>query len=144
MAPPRVTRVNALVERLRAVPGVESVAVTAYDLLEHAYGPSWFKAPTTALKPRQPMLTQAATADFYAIVQPELVAGRFPTVSELAADEPLVVVSQDVATNYWPNASPIGQTLTDQGRNELPPGRSRSSASSRMSVGTRGMWRRCR
>ena len=115
LAPERATRANALVERLRAIPGVEGVAVTAYDLLERAYVRSWFKPPAGALNVRQPMLTQAVTADFYRIVQPELVSGRFPSARELATDEPVIVVSQSVASNYWPDASPLGETLMDQG-----------------------------
>lgn len=111
----RVTRAKALTERLRSVPGVQGAAVTAYELLDRAYVRSWFKPPMSALNPRLPTMTQAVTTDFYRVVDPKLVQGRFPTADELATDEPLIVVSRTVAKNYWPNTSPIGQTLTDQG-----------------------------
>ncbi len=38
--------------------------------------------------------------------------GRFPTDAELESGAPVIVVSESVARAYWPNASPLGQTLT--------------------------------
>ncbi len=64
VAPERATRVDALLDRVRGVPGVDAVALTAYDLLEHAYQPSMFWPPQTALNPRKAMVTQAVTAEY--------------------------------------------------------------------------------
>lgn len=119
MAPERGTRVAALLERVRAVPGVEAVALTAYNLLEHAYEPARFKVPSTAIARVPAMVTHAVTGDFYRVVQPELVAGRWPTEIESATHAPVVVVSERVASSFWPNASAIGQPLTDGGRAHL-------------------------
>lgn len=113
-APGRATRVNALLERVRSVPGVEAVALTGYDLLEHAYQPSFFELPATARKPIATIL-HAVTADFYRIVEPELIAGRWPNATELASNHPVIVVSEAAAANHWPNATAIGQTLTNKG-----------------------------
>jgi predicted permease len=112
-SPDRATRVNALLERVGSVPGVEAAALTAYDLLEHAYQPSSFTAPATALR-SQATVTHAVTADFYRTVEPHLVAGRWPTAVELASDAPVILVSERVAANYWPNMPAIGETLTDR------------------------------
>ncbi len=38
----------------------------------------------------------------------------------MAGDDPVIVVSERVASNYWPNAPALGQTLTDQRRGEPP------------------------
>jgi hypothetical protein len=51
------------------------------------------------------------TADFYRVLQPQLVVGRFPTDAEMDGDAPVIVVSEAVARAYWPNESPLGQTL---------------------------------
>ena len=114
-APERAARVDALLDRLREVPGVEAAAFTAYNLLEHAYEPSRFTRPTAAMNSRMAVVTQAVTADYYRIVQPQLIAGRWPTPGEFAARAPVIVVSERVASTYWPNGSALGQTLTDQG-----------------------------
>jgi len=119
MAPERATRVNALLERLEAVPGVEAVALTAYNLLEHAYEPSRFRPPDTAVTRIRATVTHAVTADFYRILEPQLVAGRLPSDGELATDAPVLVVSEGVASQFWPGASAIGQMLTDAGRTTL-------------------------
>jgi predicted permease len=111
----RTARVNALIERVRTVPGVDVAAFTAYDLLDHAYVGSWFTAPATAVNPRRAVMLQAVTADYYRIVQPQLVAGRWPTPLELGGNEPVIVVSEGVASRYWPGASAIGRTLTERG-----------------------------
>ena len=47
---------------------------------------------------------QAVTADYYRTVQPQLVAGRFPTDDELARDARVIVVSERLAAAYWPAA----------------------------------------
>lgn len=114
VSPERTRRVNALVERLQNVPGVDAVALTAYDLLDRAYVGAWFNAPATAVNSRRAMMMQAVTADYYRILQPHVVAGRLPTAAELANDEPVVVVGELVARNYWPETSPVGQTLTER------------------------------
>jgi len=120
IAPERATRVDALLDRLREIPGVEAVAFTAYNLLEHAYEPSRFTRPTAAMDSRMAVVTQAVTADYYRIVQPQLIAGRWPTADEFATREPVIVVSERVASTFWPNASALGQTLTDRGSSTAP------------------------
>jgi hypothetical protein len=114
LAPETYRRVEALVDRLRSVPGVEAVALTAFELLDDAYVRSRFRPPATALNPRQGVMLQAVTSDYYRIVGPELAAGRWPTASELANDDPVIVVSERVASNYWPNAPASGQSLINQ------------------------------
>jgi predicted permease len=120
MAPERATRVDALLERLQAVPGVEAVGLTAYDLLQHAYEPSRFRSPGTAITPPRARVTHAVTAGFYRVLEPQLVAGRLPTDVELATNAPVIVVSEDVASQFWPGASAIGRALTDVGRRDEP------------------------
>ena len=119
MAPERATRVNALLERLETMPGIEAVALTAYNLLEHAYEPSRFLRPVTAITPGRATVTHAVTAGFYRVLEPQLVAGRLPTAVELATDAPVLVVSEGVASRFWPGSPAVGQTLTDGGRSAL-------------------------
>ncbi len=117
-APERATRVNALLDRVRTVPGVEAVALTGYDLLEHSSQGAFFIPPETAVSPRKAVTLHAVTADFYDVIQPQLTAGRWPTALELTGDDPVIVVSERVASSYWPNATALGQTLTNKARRD--------------------------
>jgi predicted permease len=113
----RDVRVNAVLDRLRLVPGVESVAATAAELLDGGSSAPWFQVPATASRGRLNTDMQAVTADYYHLVQPHLIAGRLPTDDELAHDARVIVVSEGVARKYWPDTTALGQTLQDNGAN---------------------------
>ncbi len=109
--PERTTRANALLETLRRVPGVDGVALTEGQVLDGGGGvPGWRPPPALAMS-RLEVVAQAVSSDFYRVLEPQLVMGRFPTDAETESDAPVIVVSESVARTYWPNASPIGQTL---------------------------------
>jgi putative ABC transport system permease protein len=115
----RAVRVKAILDRLRTVPGVDAAAVTAADVLNGGRTPPKFVEPATRSQARVTVEAQAVSADFYRVVQPQLVAGRLPTAAEQDHDEPVIVVGERVASHYWPSASAIGQTLTDSARGGL-------------------------
>jgi putative ABC transport system permease protein len=110
-APERARRVEALLDRVRSVPGVESVALTAYPLLVRAYENGGFVPPVTAR--RGAMVTHAVTADFYRVLQPQLIDGRWPTDLELRTAAPVIVVSERLAQAYWSGESAVGQSVTN-------------------------------
>jgi hypothetical protein len=114
----QAVRVKVVLERLRSLPGVESVAATATDLLsggDPGSGQAHFLDPATTRNTRLTIDAEAVTADYYRVVKPHLVAGRLPTDAELAHDDPVIVVSEGVAANDWPNAPAVGQSLTSSG-----------------------------
>jgi predicted permease len=113
-APERTPRIKTLIEAIRRVPGVEGVALTDQQTLVGGNNPSWFAVPAQASNARLMVAVQAVTSDFYRVLEPELVLGRFPTDAELDADAPVIVVSEAVARAYWPDASPLGQLLSEQ------------------------------
>jgi len=117
LSPERAVRVNAVLDRLRLLPGVESVAATAAELLDGGSSAPWFPVPAAARHTRLNTEMQAVTAAYYRVVQPHLVAGRLPTEAELAHDAPVIVVSESVARSYWPDTTALGQTLQDEGTN---------------------------
>ena len=114
-APDRTARTEALLDVLRHVPGVDGVAVTEGQVLDGGGGVPWWIKPSGAAASRLQVVAHAVTADFYRVLHPQLLMGRFPTETELAGDAPVIVVSESVARAYWPNASPIGQTLNYRG-----------------------------
>jgi predicted permease len=111
-APDRATRANALLETLRRVPGVDAVALTEGQVLDGGGGVPWWAPPPAAVRSRLEVVAQAVTGDFYRVLEPQLVMGRFPTDAEMTSDAPVIVASESVAREYWPNASPLGQTLS--------------------------------
>jgi hypothetical protein len=113
-APDRTARTRALLDTLRQVSGVDGVAITEGQVLEGGGGVPWWRRPPQAATSRLEVVAQAVTADFYQVLQPQLILGRFPTDAELSADAPLIVISESVAREYWPNVSPLGQTLNYQ------------------------------
>ena len=117
VSPERAVRVSAVLDRLRLLPGVESVAATAAELLDGGSSAPWFRVPATATRGRLNTDMQAVTADYYHVVQPQLVAGRLPTEAELAHDGLVIIVSEGVARKYWPDTTALGQTLQDNGTN---------------------------
>jgi predicted permease len=109
----RVVRVEALLERLRHVPGVDAAAASAADFLNGGHTPPRFAEPAGRSTARVVVEAQSVTDDYFRLMELQVVAGRLPTAGELANDDPVIVVGERVASHYWPNASAIGQTLTD-------------------------------
>lgn len=106
-------RATRLLETLRRVPGVDGVALSDGQVLEGGGGVPWWRAPA-GFKSRLEVVSQLVTPDFHRVLQPQLVTGRLPTDAELASDAHVMVVSESVARAYWPNTSPLGQSLTYQ------------------------------
>jgi predicted permease len=109
-APDRTTRANALLETLGRVPGVDGVALTEGQVLDGGGGVPWWGRPA-GVRSRLEVVAQAVTSDFYRVLEPQLVMGRFPTDAEMEGEAPVIVVSESVARAYWPSASPLGQPL---------------------------------
>jgi predicted permease len=108
-----MARTRALLDALRRMPGVEGVAIAEGQVLQGGGAVPWWRAPA-GYKGRLDVVAEAVTPDFYRVLEPQLVVGRFPTDTELEAGAPVIVVSESVARAYWPNASPLGQSLTYQ------------------------------
>jgi len=114
-SPGRNARINPLLDRVRRVAGVGAVAITSAEILKGDGGNSWFTPPEGARKiPGSDIDVQGVTGDYYRVVQPELIAGRFPSDDELARDAPVLVVSQSLAHAYWPKGSALGRPLSEE------------------------------
>ncbi len=110
----RVARGRRIVERLQQVSGVSDVALVAAQLLRGGGWQAPFRPPTG--KPRLPDADWwAVTAGFYDTIELRPIEGRVHTDAELRSNAPLIVVSERIARAYWPDTSPIGQTLTADG-----------------------------
>jgi putative ABC transport system permease protein len=105
-----------LVERVKSVPGVESVGLTSYLPLA---GPIRFvyfcpegtvcqgvgKDPTTALR--------QVSADYFGTVHTPVLKGRTFTERDNASAPMVVIVNQTIADRYWPGQNSIGKHLAN-------------------------------
>jgi len=114
----RTARVMTVTERLRQATGASGIAVTGAQVLRGGNWVSRFQPPAGAATPRLTVDLQSVTADYYRLVQPQLIAGRLPTDDELAKDARVILVSESVARGYWPRVSPVGQTIMQSRDNE--------------------------
>jgi predicted permease len=117
----RTIRTRALLDTLRRIPGVDGVAVTEGQVLDGGGGVPWWRPPPPFRTSRLEVVAQAVTRDFYRVLEPQLLMGRFPTDAEMEDGARVIVVSESVARTYWPNASPLGQSLTYQSQNQSEP-----------------------
>ena len=109
-----VVRGRALLERIRAVPGVAAVALGTDLPLDGNASAARYAAegmpPTTAQNvPRAYM--HRISPDFFSTLRIPIVAGRTFTDDELTPTSPAVIVSERVVKRFWPGQDPIGKRI---------------------------------
>ena len=104
-----------LVERVRAMPGVESVgAVTPLPLSENGYS---FSFEIVGQPPLPPGQGQSASArfvapDYFRAQGVPLRKGRIFTEADKAGAPDVIVVNEAFARRYFPGVEPLGQRLS--------------------------------
>ena len=108
---------NAVVERLRALPGVENVALTtALPIL----GSNWWTVFNTQGKTAEHWIstgefpnadTVLVTASYFDTLRIPLVKGRYFDQTDTPNSAPVAIVSSNVARKFWPNEDPLGQQI---------------------------------
>jgi putative ABC transport system permease protein len=72
---------------------------------------TWAQA-SSAFKASGPqVLAEAATADFFKIKDLVIVKGRAFTEQDDVAESPVIVIGDEIATQYFPNLDPIGREI---------------------------------
>jgi len=109
-----VVRGAALLERIRAVPGVSTVALGTDLPLDGNASAGTYAAegmpPTTAQNvPRA--YTHRISPEFFSTLRIPIVAGRTFTDEELTPASQAVVVSERVVKRFWPGQDPIGKRI---------------------------------
>ena len=108
---------DALIDRLRAVPGVESAAVT-YSL--PTLGSNWwnvFNFPGRTAEywisvgefPNAGMVP--VTAGYFETLRIPLVKGRYFNRSDTPDSQPVAIVNSSLARKYWPKEDPVGKQV---------------------------------
>jgi predicted permease len=104
-----MARQQGVFDRLRRMPGVLDVAAVDAAVFDQLFMGTQFKPPTVV----EGFYAgdYAVSEAFFKIAGLQLLAGRFPTPEEIAANRPLAVVSEETAQKYWPNEPGVGQVL---------------------------------
>jgi putative ABC transport system permease protein len=119
----RVAYVGQLIDRLRALPGVEQAGIVDTLPLSGTAGTVDLSLPSSAppgvtggRDERPSALARAASADYFKTMAIPLRGGRLFTREDSADFEPVAIISETMARRYWPSPSAgvdgaIGQTF---------------------------------
>jgi putative ABC transport system permease protein len=102
-----------LLDRVRAVPGVEAASL-ASDLPFGGASAIFYSAEgddTVGAETMPRAYIHRVTPEFFATMRIGLEAGRTFLSSEERPDSPAVVVSHNVTRRFWPNQDPVGKRI---------------------------------
>jgi putative ABC transport system permease protein len=107
-----VAAANAIVERLRALPGVESAAAAGQIPLG-GNGDTWgFHIEGRPAGAEDPSVERySVTPDYFSVMRIPLRRGRLFTDGDRASSEFVMLIGERTARVLWPGADPIGQRV---------------------------------
>jgi len=103
-----------LIDRIRIIPGVQSVEVTNLVPLDQLnnLAPFWIGSHSSTSVAEAPrMLLYWTGQDYLRTMKIPLLQGRFLTPEDGADAEHVIVIDSVLANTYFPNTNPIGQTI---------------------------------
>ena len=101
-----------LVERVRAVPGVDEAAFVNFMPPGSAGVPTRLEIPGRTANSDDIALYVTASEGYLRALRLRLVRGRWFTESDMRSPGDGVVISESVANRYWPHAEALGKSLT--------------------------------
>ncbi len=102
---------EALGERLRSAPGVESTAGITTLLLDRLPNSARFQIEGRAEDVAMPLTFDAVTPGFFHTMRTPLLRGRFFTDTDTSTSEPVTIVNHTTAKRYWPDQDPVGKRI---------------------------------
>jgi putative ABC transport system permease protein len=104
---------DEVLQRVRSLPGVESAgAVDDLPLVGGSNQPIAAEGhPLVALSEQPEVSVRVATPGYLQAMRIPLLEGRNISASDTADSAPVVVISQSMAKQLWPNQNPIGRHL---------------------------------
>ncbi|HKS66905.1 MAG TPA: ABC transporter permease, partial [Candidatus Acidoferrales bacterium] len=107
-----------MIERVRAVPGVESAAginhlPIAGDLWDRTFLIEGQPTPATTDLPDA--VYRVATPGYFHTMGIRLLQGRDISAADTAGAPPVVVINQTMARTFWPSRNPLGQRIAFTG-----------------------------
>ena len=113
---------RAVEEKIRALPGVESAAVSnGVPLLGSSETSFQIKGRPPAEPGKRPMTVSFFTTPGYLdAMGMKLLRGRFINEHDTAGSLPVVVIDEEFARLYFPDEDPVGQYVEGDKENQLP------------------------
>jgi putative ABC transport system permease protein len=102
---------RALIERVSALPGVQSAALSQHVLLSGSRSGGGASRPDAPEAVTTNVSVSSVTPGYFETMGIELVAGRGFTDADADGALPVVVINQTLADRLWPGASPIGRPV---------------------------------
>jgi predicted permease len=105
-----IARTEALVGRLRSLPGVEAAAAAGQIPLD-GNGDAWgFHIEGRPIGPEDPAVERfAVTPGYFWVMRIPLHRGRLFTDADRAGGENVMIIGEQTARALWPGADPIGR-----------------------------------
>jgi putative ABC transport system permease protein len=122
--PQRAAFYNDLVQRVKAVPGVESAAVVNYLPLGGANSSDDYLVEGAAEPPpgyEYDGRYRVATPDYFRTMRIPIIRGRGFTEQDKAGAPPVVIVNETLARKHWPDEAAIGKRIRFYGPLERAP-----------------------
>ena len=115
----RVAYYDAVVQRVRALPGVENAGFTSnLPLTSPGYTNSFrIEGQPFPTGTNPDALYREVTNDYLQTMQARLVEGRFFGDDDRANSLPVVIINETFKQQYWPNESPLGKRIQASGDN---------------------------
>ena len=116
-----LAKIEEMIQRLRALPGVESVAMAGQIPLG-GNGDRWgFHVQGRVAGPQDPSVERySVTPDYFSVMRVPLRRGRLFTEADRAGTEQVMLVGEQTARTVWPNDDPIGQHVRIGGADTGP------------------------
>jgi putative ABC transport system permease protein len=111
---PLVVGARALLDRVRALPGVTAASLASDPPLSGLNSAVFYTAEGQEAVDARTMpraYVHRVTPDFFSTLRIPLQHGRTFTESELTPAAQVVIVSENVVTRFWPGEDPIGKRL---------------------------------
>lgn len=107
---------DQLIEKARAIPGVQSVGAVSIIPLSHErmiIGFSLADEPRgEGIAPAHGEALDVASPDFFASMRIPVKLGRVFTAQDDSAAPPVMIVNEAFAKKYWPGQNPLGQRVS--------------------------------
>jgi putative ABC transport system permease protein len=110
----RARLVTAMLQRLQALPGVESAAMVNGLPTSGVMSPSGFvleRDPST----KATAIGRVVSPDYFRVMRIPLKAGRLLSASDTEGSPRVILIDETLAARYFPNTDPIGKRLHWQG-----------------------------
>jgi putative ABC transport system permease protein len=110
---------SQVVEKIRSLPGVQSVGAVTFLPLSGWWGQRGFTIEGRPVSPQNPqpaVVWSSVTTDYFRTLGIPLVKGRFFSGRDIDEAPGVAIISKGLARQFWPTEDPIGKRITLEGQ----------------------------